>query len=207
MMMRRACKADGRAAVRIRGALMAVAAVSGIILAAAVSSSARAEPSLNSCVSAALARPKNVRALVIRPGDKAQQEVVASADFATISAECQSVITRQAPNAFFKMQRPRNHKRWVRTEVVEFFSEATHQYRTVDAAGGVGVAWYHPKAPTNHFVYRCTPGKGVTHVRVLITVAVDNAADGSFLKKRSYSSPVKIESGLQPILGRVSGPC
>jgi hypothetical protein len=178
------------------------------VFAAPPPASARVEePSLKSCVSAALARPKNVGTIFLNPGEKAQQEVSVSADFPPLSAGCQSLIVRQAPSAVFKMQRPRNHERWVRTEAVEFFSEASHQFQTVGAEGGTGVARYRPKAPTNHFRYRCTPGRGVTHVRVVITVKVDSAEDASLLARKPYSWPVKIETGLEPILGRVSGPC
>lgn len=60
-------------------------------------------------------------------------------------------------------------QRWIRTEAVEFFSEASHQFQTVSTEGGAGVARYRPKAPTNHFRYRCTPGRDVTHVQVVIT--------------------------------------
>jgi hypothetical protein len=63
--------------------------------------------------------------------------------------------------------------------------------------GGSGGAVYGPPPgppkPLKNFLYRCTPGKGITHVRAVIDIRVASAVDGTFLGKKSYSWPVEIE--------------
>ncbi len=182
--------------VRIWGLPLALTITCGLIC--ALAASARAEvPSQDSCVAAALARPDNVASKMIRPGNKWQQEILAVADFAPTPAGCLSLITRQTPNAFFKMQRPKNHKQWTRTKGQELGDPTSgFPFQPIGDEGGTGQANYDPPKPIKRFRYRCTPGKGITHVRVVIAIRVDSVVDGSLLARKSYSWPVEIEHGL-----------
>lgn len=188
---------------------LAVTVICGFVCGLAASVRAE-ESSQEACVFAALARPANVGSSMSRPGNKWQQEVRVAATFRPTSADCLSMISRKTPRAFFKMQRPKNHQRWTRTKGQEFVDQQGDFKPIGDEGGSGGVVVGPPPGrpkPLKHFLYRCTPGKGITHVRVVITIKVTSAVDGSFLGRKSYSWPVRVESIPFAFAGGVKGPC
>jgi hypothetical protein len=200
-----------RATVRIWGLPLVLFLICAIACGLAASAQAEA-PSQASCVAAALARPGNVESDMSRPGNKWEQEILVAADFDPTSAGCLPLVARSAPRAIFKMQSPKNHRRWTRTKGLDFLDESNGTpFPPIGADGGTGIAVYGPPPgrpkPLKHFLYRCSPGKAVTHVRVVITLKVTSAADGSLLGHKSYSWPVHIQGGAFAFAGGVKKAC
>jgi len=197
-----------QAAVRIWRLPLAVTVICGCVCGLAASVRAE-ESSQAACAAAALARPDNVGSSMSRPGNKWQQEVRVAATFRPTSADCLSLVRPKTPRAFFKMQRPKNHRQWTRTKGQGFVDQEGDQ--PIGDEGGIGSVSVGPPPgrpkPLKHFLYRCTPGKGVTDVRAVIILKVTSAEDGSLLGRRSYSWPVKVESIPFAFGGGVKGPC
>lgn len=172
---------------------------------------ATASDQTQECVDAAL-NIKIIGSVMSSPGDRRKQYVGTGAKLAPISPSCQTLITRETPQIFFKMQRPKNHKEWTRTKTQPLVDG---DYNPVDGnAGGKGGAYVvtDPKSPyrDSKFRYRCTPGKGITHVRAVYNIKVDSAVDGSELGHRSMSTPVNVQHiprGAPVMGGGVPGAC
>lgn len=200
---------EKRAVARISGSSLALAAICGIAL--ALAGSVRAEaPSQDSCLAAALARPGNVSSDMSRPGNKWDQEILVRGDFESTPTDCLSLIVRQTPRAFFKMQRPKNHEMWIRTKGLVLVDES-NDFQPIGGEGGTGTAVYGPPPgppkPLTHFLYRCTPGMGITRVRVIIAIRATSAVDGRLLGRRSYSWPVHVQGGAFAFAGGVKRAC
>jgi hypothetical protein len=198
-----------RGAVGVWGLPLVLSLICAIACGLAASAQAEA-PSQASCVVAALARPDNVGSDMSRPGNKWEQEILVAADFDPTSAGCLPLVARSAPQAFFKMQRPKNHKQWTRTKGIDLVDES-NDFKPIGDEGGSGIAVYGPPPgrpkPLKHFLYRCSPGKAITHVRVVITLKAASVADGSLLGRRSYSWPVHIQGGAFAFAGGVKKAC
>ena len=135
---------------------------------------------------------------MVYPGDRRKQTMGSEARLNPTSPDCLPLVTREVPKVFFKMQRPKNHKVWTKTKAQELVNSSDDDQPIGDTGGlgDVGVIASGQSRPgvikAPHFLYRCTPGKGVTRVKAVYKMKVDSAVDGHTLGRKTYSKPVKI---------------
>ena len=163
---------------------------------------ATASDQTQDCVNDAF-KIKIIGSVMNYPGDRRKQSVGTAARLDPVSPDCLPLINRETPQIFFKMQRPKNHKKWTKTKDWPMRDGSNDP---IDGnVGGKGAAFVetNPKSPfrDSKFRYRCTPGKGITHVRAVYKLKVDSAVDGNTLGRRTYSVPVKIHSVSGIVLG------
>ena len=161
---------------------------------------------LQACTQAALAEPEfnpSKAATMSEPGNRELQSLFTVAGLHRSSTDCLSLVRREGPRVYFKMQRPANHKKWIRSRSQRMITKegSAAVPRVLGDQGGRGEAAVLAKAHKSmnlgeiadgKFIYKCTPGKAVTQVRVVFVMTARSAANGQVLRERSYSAPVKI---------------
>jgi hypothetical protein len=190
-------------------------------LVSAEASQATASDLQQDCVDAALDEPLNMWSTMIFPGgvnrNSRQQSVGAYLKFEPTSAECAPLVSRETPTARMKIQRPNNHKKFIRSKKKELrggYEDGPDPGTLVpvpmDAnTGRLGSASFDRyNGDSNKLRYRCTPGKGITKAWVTFTVRAASPVDGSTLGKRVLTQPIKI-ARTRPDLAHdwLPGPC
>jgi hypothetical protein len=222
------------------GASAVVACLAGFVAGSALATPTTTTSALEqSCVSAGTAMPRIVEALMRHPGDHKTQTASVKADYGPMPDECVGIFLR-VPDIKFQIQDPQNHQRWVGAGPFESFAKSSetvekeldeiekeleergescdgsntcHTDNRIKNKGGVfeAGASYPTFIPTRER-YRCTPGKGVTHVRALLRNIVRNTNTSSIAGKRITAVPVRVKraktlSSRQHHRGGVRGPC
>lgn len=200
--------------LRRTAALVVAGACAGVVLGAG---SARADEEattsseVQACTEEALTKPEfnaDKAATMNEPGNRESQYLFTVARLHKASAECLSIVKREGPRVFFKMQRPGNHKAWIRSKAQEMvIREGSAAIpRLIEGRAGRGEAAIlasragrgleEPltlgEVVDSKFIYKCTPGKSVTHVKVVFVMTARSAVNGSVLGEHSYAAPVKI---------------
>jgi len=169
----------------------ALAAVIGslLMLACALSPLALGEatPDMQSCINIALERPRVRFTGMVYPGDRRKQIIEIQARISSIPEACRQEVTR-TPKAIFMVQSPRNHKRWFRSKPRGFRVENA----PVGDDGGVSDTAFEGFGGNKGLDYRCTPGKGVTHVKAVLKLDANSPVDGQVLGQKSYPVSIKV---------------
>lgn len=161
---------------------------------------------LQACTQAALGEPEfnaNKAATMNEPGNRESQYLFAVASLHKSSTDCLPLVRREGPRVFFKMQRPENHKAWIHSKSQEMITreDGYSHPRVLGDEGGRGEAALLAKSDgspglgkvvDSRFIYRCTPGRAVTQVKVVFVMTARGAVDGKVLGRRSYAAPVSI---------------
>jgi hypothetical protein len=130
------------------------------------------------------------------PGDRKRQIISAEAKLVPVSADCLPLISRNIPRAFFKIQRPNDHKKWSSTKPAVAYIWRENGPEQVDGnSNGIAEASFAAvggKPIKKSLLYRCSPGRGITRVQAVFKVSVVSAADGRTLGRKIYSAPVDI---------------
>lgn len=175
---------------------------------------ATASDQLEDCVDAALAKPLVMRSRMAFPGDSQdarQQKTDAFIRFKPTSDVCAPLVSRETPTARMKMQRPNNHKKFIRSKSKELIGNEDGIEVPMDANGSrYGyVAFGRNSGESNKLRYRCTPGKGITKAWMTYTVRAFSPVDGSTLGKKSFTQPIKIARTRPDLVtdNGVAGPC
>jgi len=198
--------------------VVAFVAAGGSVYLALTAGSARAaneagttSGELQACTNEALTKPEfnaQKAATMNEPGNRELQYLFTGATLHKQGADCLPLVKREGPRVFFKMQRPRNHKAWIRSKTEEMVTkEGSAAIRRLmggragrgeaailasKAGRGMGEPLELGEVVDSKFIYRCTPGKAVTEVDVVFVMSARSAVDGAVLGERSYAAPVKI---------------
>jgi hypothetical protein len=145
-------------------------------------------PDAQSCIDSALERPQIRFTGMVYPGDRRKQTLELQARISSIPETCRQEVTRPTPKAIFMVQSPRNHKRWFRSKPRGFRVENA----PVGDDGGISDAAFEGFGGNKGLDYRCTPGKGITHVKAVLKLDANSSADGQVLGRKSYPVPIRV---------------
>jgi hypothetical protein len=189
-------------AISVFGLLIVLACVGGgVASVGAESDDAGTGTQLQSCVDKALSSltiRTGAYTIMIYPGDRRKQITESAAMLRPVPTECLTLVERKTPQAYFKMQRPDNHRQWIRTKPRSLTNEEGNAPFEGNDEGGEGTIFvYAPgggkgRTKDRRFLYRCTPGKSVTHVWVVYRLKVASVGGGDIIGRKSYTAAVKI---------------
>lgn len=136
----------------------------------------------------AVPKVKIVGAIMSYPGDRRKQSIGTEARVSPVSDICRSVVTLDPTKVFFKVENPQTPGKYAKSKPQVLKDD---NGMPIGDEGGSGVAYLEGFGGRKGLDYRCSK-KGTTDVKAVYKFKIDSVVDGSTLKIKTKTIPVKI---------------